>query len=118
MDYCWYISLKITPTNQEFVADETDEIITRGLRFTSDNFRFRVVEGLGGIRYYDCVAEISNNAFALFPDCRYYRWRVENEIISQCRFPALIRANKINVAQFVKRVASYGAGAPAPDAEI
>jgi len=104
MDYCLYIRLKITPTNQGFISEETNQIISRGLQNTSDNFYFRLVENANGLRYYDCAAQISDNAFILFTDCRHYRWRVENEIILQQDFSATIRANKINEMQFTKLV--------------
>ena len=105
MDYCQYISLKITPTNQEFNAEEAHDIISAGLQKISDNFRFRLVAGL--VRHYECVAEISDRAFAQFTDCRYYRWSVANEIIVQRGFPVEVSANKINVAQFVRLVGRF-----------
>lgn len=95
--------MKITPTNQEFVADETHQIIIAGLQKLSVNYRFRLVEGL--VRYYDCAAEISDAAFCQFTDCRYYRWWVANEINVQRGFPALVKAKKLNLAQFVRRFA-------------
>jgi hypothetical protein len=106
MDYCRYISLKITPTNQEFVADETHQIIIDGLQKLSVNYRFRLVEGL--VRYYDCTAEISDAAFCQFTDCRYYRWWVANEIIVQRGFPAVVKAKKLNLAQFVRLAHALG----------
>lgn len=101
MDYCRYIRLKITPTNQEFVAieEQAREIIIAGLRKLSNNYQVRLVEGLGGLHYYDCVVEAG---FAQFSDSRYYRWLIENEINVQRGFPAVVKANKINLAEFVR----------------
>ena len=107
MDYCRYIRLKITPTNQEFVSDETDEIIIAGLQKISINYHFRLVAGLDGLHYYECVVEAG---FAQFSDSRYYRWLIENEINVQHGFPALVKANKINLAEFVRLSAAAPPG--------
>lgn len=101
MDYCWYIYFKISPTNQPFSNLDSDPIIIRGLKRISDNYYFKITEE-NGVRYYDCVAELSNDAFAVYTDCRYYKWCVENEIMLQCNYPCVINAKKLSLKQFEK----------------
>lgn len=99
MDYCWYIYFKIRPTDQKFINVDSDPIIIRGLQRISDNYYYKLTDE-NGLRYYECVVELSYDAFAMYKDCRYYKWCVENEIILQCSYPCLINAKKLSLNQF------------------
>lgn len=106
MDYCRYTYFKITPVNQLFLSEEVDPIIVRGLQIISENYYYKITDD-NGIRYYECVAEISRNRFAGFNDCLYYKWYIENEIILQCNFPVTVNGRKLTENQFTKKSGDF-----------
>jgi hypothetical protein len=97
---------KITPADQEFDRPATDAIIVRALRVLTDQ-SFFIYSEENGVRFYECVLYIKDEAFALSTRTNRYKWELVNSLYLQQNLRSLVATSKLTEAQYAKKRSEF-----------
>ena len=97
---------KIRPTDQEFDRSATDAIIVHALMVLTDQ-PFFIYSEENGVRFYECVLYVKDEAFALDTRTNRYKWELVNSLYLQQNLRVLLATSKLTEAQYAKKRSDF-----------